>query len=142
MIDLSTNPILEEEPHDQLEIPVEIGAVALRVSGTVEHGFSATFKPPTINIVPKFKVPGGFYTGHAYEGEKHLGQALILSRPFAERQGLEAYISGFSGDLYDKEVTLAGIQRITAEQLAHLIDQLLMLMPIHLPGATPCQKNP
>ena len=121
----------DPEKNDQIELPAKIATISLTVTAKVRRGEKADFKPRTINLAPQWKIPGGFYTGHVFHGDEHLGQAMILSLPFNERiQGLEAYIAGFSGDLYDEEVTITNMQQIDRKAMEVLIESALLLTPL------------
>jgi len=111
----------------------EVAQVVIRISGEVIHGVKEPNKPPTINIKPKLPFPGGIFTGHAFDGDKHLGQALIMSHFLTGESMIEAYIGNFHGDLYGKVVTLVNIHRLDRDQLALLADQLLLLLPLSIP---------
>ncbi len=89
--------------------------------GIVERGAGRgrTIGIPTINVAPpsprKLLPPDGVYAVIvSWDGARHGGMANLGPRPTFDdhRRALEAHVFGFSGELYDRTVTVEFVRRL------------------------------
>ncbi len=106
------------------------------LQGKVVHGkqLGRTIGFPTANIAvehPDKLIPGdGVYSAHAVtsDGDTYLAVVNIGHRPTVDNpqsaRTIEAYLDGFSGNLYDSTVTLLFDDRLREEKKFNSIDEL------------------
>lgn len=106
------------------------------LQGKVVHGkqLGRTIGFPTANIAvehPDKLIPGdGVYSAHAVtsDGDTYLAVVNIGHRPTVDNpqsaRTIEAYLDGFSGNLYDSTVTLLFDDRLRGEKKFNSIDEL------------------
>lgn len=109
------------------------------ISGEVVHGkaLGRRIGMPTVNILPsenKLMPPCGVYFSNVYvEGKEYGGISNVGYKPTVNKEpvlGVETYIYDFSGDLYDKQISVAllafkrpEMQFATIEELKHQMEE-------------------
>lgn len=116
-----------------------------RVSGLVGHGRQQGRELgfPTANVhpVPYAALPAdGVYAGHAVtaSGERHPAAISVGTPPsFPEaRDYLEAHLIGFTGDLYDRPLTLEFTERLRAQRAFGSMGELMAAIRADVDAAT------
>lgn len=82
-----------------------------KISGIVIAGNKKgrEFGFPTANILLTEKVDSGVYRGRVMVGDKAYKAAIFV---WLDKPVLEAYLLGFSGDLYGQEIVVEIIEKI------------------------------
>lgn len=114
--DISSTYVREEIAKGNMELANFLLGYTYHVTGIVSHGNhigGSKLDMPTANLLPpehKLLPPNGVYAtktiidGVSYPGISNIGTKPTIGSE--NRKGIETFIFDFSGDLYDKEITV------------------------------------
>ena len=110
------------------------GAEGDTLTGVVVKGQQYPHKAPTANVVHGGALSPGIYRGCAYtpgdeadECDKMLGLCMVWVVP--GQDCAEAYIAGFSEDLYGHLLKLRALRPVTRDEMINGYDRFLLGAP-------------
>ncbi|SEQ42372.1 riboflavin kinase / FMN adenylyltransferase [Butyrivibrio sp. TB] len=131
--EVSSTLIRQEVTNGNMEKVARLLGCPYTIHGVVSHGraLGRTIGIPTVNVIPskeKLLPPNGVYYSVVHVGDKILrGMTNIGTKPTITDEDVvvsETYLYDFSGDLYDKDISVSLLSFKRPEMKFNSIDEL------------------